>query len=61
MQGIYLKRSLKVLDIILKKGRGSILSKLGTIQLIEVDLQLFMSILVEGRNNDNLERDRRLS
>ena len=59
--GIYSKRWLKVLDIILEKGKGPILGKLYTIKLIETNLQLIMRIFVGSRNNENIEKDKRLS
>ena len=59
--GYYLKRWLKVLDVILEKGKGPVIGKLRTIQLIEADLQLLMRIYVGGRNNKNIEKDERLS
>ena len=46
IKGIYLKIWLKVLDIILEKGKKSILRKLRTIQLIEAELKLLIRILV---------------
>ena len=58
---IYLKRWLKILDIILEKGKGPIIGKLRTIQLYEADLQLLMRIFIGGRNDDSIERDERIS
>ena len=58
---IYLKRWLKILDIILEKGKGPILGKLRTIQLYEADLQLLMRIFIGGRNDENVENDSRIS
>ena len=58
---IYPKRWLKVLDIILEKGKGPILGKLRTIQLIEADLQLIIRIYIGGRNDDQIATDQRLS
>ena len=52
---------MKVLDIILEKGKGSILGKLRTIQLIEANMQLLMRIFVGRRNDENIENDKRLS
>jgi len=49
------------LDVILEKGKGPIIGKLRTIQLIEADLQLLMHIFIRGRNDDNIENDQRLS
>jgi len=60
-QEIYPKRWLKVLDIILEKGKGPFLGKLRTIQLIEADLQLMMRIFIGARNDENIAQDKRLS
>ena len=38
-------RWLKVLDVILEKGKGPIIGKLRIIQLIEADLQMIIRIL----------------
>ena len=59
--GMCLKRWIKLLDIILEKGKGPTLGKLRTIQLYEADLQLLMRIFVGGRNDNNIEQDERLS
>ena len=45
----------------LDKGKGPILGKLRTIQLIEADLQLIMRIFVGLRNQNTIEGDNRLS
>jgi len=50
-----------VLDIILEKGKGPILGKLRTIQLIKADLQLMMRIFIGARNDENIAKDKRLS
>ena len=55
--GIYLKRWMNVLDIILEKGKELDLRKLHTIQLIEEDLQLLMRIFIAGRNEEKIEQD----
>ena len=39
----------------IEKGKGPIVGKLRTIQLIEVDLQLLMRILVNNRNKFKIE------
>ena len=52
---------MKVLDIILEKGKGPILGKLRIIQLIEADMQSIIRIFVGDRNNENTETDERLS
>jgi hypothetical protein len=60
-KGWYLKRWKKVLDVILEKGKGPIIGKLRTIQLIEADLQLMMRIFIGLRNDTEIEKDTRLS
>ena len=60
-QGIYPRRWLQVLDIILEKGKGPFLGKLRTIQLIEADLQLMMRIFIGACNDENVAKDKRLS
>ena len=47
--------------MILEKGKGPVLGKLRTIQLIEADLQLLMRIYIGGRNNEKIESNARLS
>ena len=42
----YPKRWLKVLNVMLDKGKGPMIGKLRTIQLIEADLQLIMRIFI---------------
>ena len=44
----------------IKKGKGLIVGKLQTIQLIEADLQLLMRILVNNRNKFKIETDYRI-
>ena len=51
----------KTLDITIEKGKGPVLGKLRTIQLIEADLQLVMRILVNNRNKYRIERDSRIA
>ena len=45
----------------LEKGKGPIIGKLRTIQLIEADLQILIYIFIGGRNDKNLEYDSRMS
>ena len=45
----------------LEKGKGPIINKLRTIQLIEADLQLIMYISIGNQNSDNIKIDRRIS
>ena len=56
-KGYYLNRWVKLLAVILEKGKGPIIGKLRTIQLIEGDLQILMRIFIGGRNDENLELD----
>jgi len=58
---LYLKHWLKILDIILEKGKGPILGKLRIIQLYEADFQNLMRIYIGDRNEKNIEKDSRLS
>ena len=48
---------MKTLLIMIEKGKGPILRKHRTIQLIEADLQLIMMIVVNIRNKGNIEVD----
>ena len=59
-KGCYLKRWVKLLAVILEKGKGPIIGKLRTIQLIEADLQLLMRIFIGMRAEFNLENDNRM-
>ena len=52
---------MKTLDLTIEKGKGPVLGKLRTIQLIEADLQLVMRILVNNRNKYIIERDSRIA
>ena len=45
----------------LEKGKGPVLGKLRTIQLIEVDFQILMRIFIGNRNKGNIERNSRVS
>ena len=60
-KGHYLERWIKLLAVILEKGKGPIIGKLRTLQLIEGDLQILMRIFIGGRNDENLDSDSRLS
>ena len=53
----YPKRWLQVLDVMLEKGKGAVIRKLQTIQLIEADLQLIMRIFIKNRENRSIEND----
>ena len=48
-KGYYLKQWTRLLNVMLEKGKGPILGKLRTMQLIEADLQLLMRMFVGGR------------
>jgi len=60
-KGYCLQRWIKLLAVILEKGKGPIIGKLRTIKLIEGDLQILMRIFIGGRNDRKLEDDPRLS
>ena len=57
----YVSRWRKILDTIIEKGKGPILGKLRTIQLIEADLQLLMRIFFGIRCDGIIEKDERIS
>ena len=50
----FILRWIKILDIIMEKGKGLILGKLRIIQLIEVDLQLLMRIYFSIQQDDKI-------
>ena len=52
---------MKVLDIMLDKGKGIIIGKLRTIQLVEADLQLLMRIFVGNRTSGLIKDDPSIS
>ena len=56
-----MKRWLKVLDIILEKGKGPILGKLRNITLIEGDIQINMRIQLSSGGEEKIEKDSRFS
>ena len=58
--GRYLKRWLKILDVMLEKGKGPLLEKLRTMQLCEADLQLLMRTCIGDRNESTIEEDERI-
>jgi hypothetical protein len=45
----------------IEKGKGLVLSKLKTIQLIEADMQLLMRILINIRNKFRIEKNKRIA
>ena len=51
----------KVLDVILREGKGMILGKLRTITLIEADLQYIMRIFLNDGKEERIEIDIRFS
>ena len=54
-------RWLKILVVSIEKGKGPVLGKLRTIQLIKADLQLLMRFFVNTRNKSSIETDERIS
>ena len=52
---------MKVLDVILEKGKGAIIEKLRIIELIEADIQLLTRITVNKRNKHNIEKYPRIA
>ena len=57
----YLKRWEKIVSIILDKGKRTMVGKLRTITLIEVDLQYIMRIYLNGKKEEVIEKDSRIS
>ena len=51
-QKYYPKRWLKILEVIIEKGKGPKLGKLRAIQLIKVDLQIIMRIGINTQNRE---------
>ena len=47
--------------MILEKEKGLKLRKLRIIQLIEVDLQIFVRVFINDRNKDNIKNNERIS
>ena len=47
--------------MVLEKGKGPVLGKLRTMQLIEADFQLLMRMFVGGRTEGTIENDKRTS
>ena len=60
-RGYYPTRWLKILDVMLGKGKGMIIGKLRTITLIEADLQLIMRIYFDDQDEEIIESDERFS
>ena len=57
----YPARWLDVIDTMIEKGKGSLVSKLRVIQIIEADMQLLIRIFIGSRIEKNIETDDRLS
>ena len=53
-------RWMKILEVILEKGKGPVLGTLRNIQLIEGVIQVLMSILINQRNKFKIETDLRI-
>ena len=51
---------MKILDVTIEKGKGPIIGKLYTIQLIEADLQLLMRLYLSLISEKNIEKDLRI-
>ena len=60
-QRYFPSRWLKILDIMIEKGKGPIVGKLRIIQLIEADLQMIMRIFINYRNKGKIESNSRIS
>ena len=60
-KGYYPCRWIKILDVMLGKGKGMIIGKLRTITLIEADLQLIMRIYFDDQEEEIIESDERFS
>ena len=52
---------LKILDVTIEKGKGLVIGKLRTIQLIEADMQILMRIIINERNRGRIEVNPRIS
>ena len=57
----YVKRWIKILDVIIEKGKGPVIGTLRVIQLIEVDFQLILRIFFGMRSDKRVENDERFS
>ena len=60
INGIVLDRWRNIIDTILDKGKGPLLSKLRIIELIEGDLQLIIRLYVGQRNDKNIKKSKKL-
>ena len=50
-----------MLDITIKKGKGYVLGKLRTMQLIEANIQLLIRIFINQRNKFKIKKDSRVT
>jgi len=57
----YVNRWKDIVEVMLDKGKGLIIGKLRTIQLIEANLQLLIQISIGMRNSENIEKNNNLS
>ena len=57
----YSKHWLKVLDIILDKGKVLVIGRLRTIQLIKADLQVIIRVFLGLRNIRSIKKDNHIS
>ena len=55
------RRWLKVVDVVIEKGKGPRIDKLRILEMIEANLQLVMRILLGSRMNERIETDARVS
>ena len=61
VKGFYPSQWIKILDVMLEKGKGLVLGNLKTIQLIEANFQLIIRVFITLRNQQAIENNRRLS
>lgn len=57
----YLQHWLDTLDVVIEKGKGPILRKLRTIQLLEADLQIIIRMHSVDLIQNDIESDNRVS
>ena len=57
----YPRRWLKVVDVMIEKGKGPRINKLRTLEMIEANLQLVMRMFLGSRMNERIETDARMS
>ena len=60
-KGYYLRHWVKLLAVILEKGKEPIIGKLQMIQSIEADLQLLMRIFIGEILENDIKNDQRVS